>query len=486
MFQKLIKLLKNQVLIYFLIRYGVYFLQFIISILIAVKLGTYYFGLWSFFLLIMSYFQIFDFGIPNSLSILLVQNKNEEEKTRDIVKTSFYLITILILGVVLIGSYYLFFGESYIGKYKVGNYFYYICILISFGYFNRLLMTIHRVKNKLIEISFFQAIIQILVFISIFLAEGKQLLNLIIGSYLVGNILSFLVFTFSKTIPSKGVFVKTYARSLVKKGWFLFIYNFCFYLLAISVRTVVSVFYSVEEFAFFSFSYTMASAIILLLEATGFVIFPKMIDKLANDNLTEVKKLLSLIKEQYVTIAYGLIYMALIFFPILLDFIPKYKDALMSLNLTALTIVLYINAFGYNTYLIANNFEKLISTVSVLILALNLMFAILISYFFPNNYSFVILSLFVTYMLYTIILTYYGNLKMKTPKSIFMCFLESYPLRILVPHLLAVLISFINKKGDFLLMLLPFSIYIFFNIKNIKSLIFVFLKILKNPKIISI
>ncbi|WP_406747458.1 lipopolysaccharide biosynthesis protein [Tenacibaculum maritimum] len=340
MFQKLIKLLKNQVLIYFLIRYGVYFLQFIISILIAVKLGTYYFGLWSFFLLIMSYFQIFDFGIPNSLSILLVQNKNEEEKTRDIVKTSFYLITILILGVVLIGSYYLFFGESYIGKYKVGNYFYYICILISFGYFNKLLMTIHRVKNKLIEISFFQAIIQILVFISIFLAEGKQLLNLIIGSYLVGNILSFLVFTFSTTIPSKGVFVKTYARSLVKKGWFLFIYNFCFYLLAISVRTVVSVFYSVEEFAFFSFSYTMASAIILLLEATGFVIFPKMIDKLANDNLTEVKKLLSLIKEQYVTIAYGLIYMALIFFPVLLDFIPKYKDALMSLNLTALTIVL--------------------------------------------------------------------------------------------------------------------------------------------------
>ncbi|MFL0108258.1 hypothetical protein, partial [Tenacibaculum maritimum] len=124
----------------------------------------------------------------------------------------------------------------------------------------------------------------------------------------------------------------------------------------------------------------MASAIILLLEATGFVIFPKMIDKLANDNLTEVKKLLSLIKEQYVTIAYGLIYMALIFFPVLLDFIPKYKDALMSLNLTALTIVLYINAFGYNTYLIANNFEKLISTVSVLILVLNLMFAILISY----------------------------------------------------------------------------------------------------------
>ncbi|MFT7900748.1 oligosaccharide flippase family protein [Tenacibaculum ascidiaceicola] len=483
----MIKLFKNQILIYFLIRYSVYFLQFIISILIAVKLGTYYFGLWSFLLLIMSYFQIVDFGIPNSISVLLVQNKNKENETKNIIKTSFYLMTVLIGAIILIASYYFIFGISYFEKYQVGYYFYILCFIISFGYFNKLFMSIYRVKNRLNEISFFQAIIQILVFISIFLAKEKQLLNLIIGSYLIGNILSFVVFKYSKDFFSKkGIFKKDIAKVIINKGWYLFIYNICFYFLAITVRTVVSVFYSVEDFAFFSFSYTMANAIILLLEAMGFVVFPKMIDKLKSKDIKEVKRLIHSIKQQYITLAYGLIYFALILFPVLLGFIPKYEEALNSLSLIALIIVMYINAFGYNTYLIANNFEKLISKVLLVILIVNLVLAVGISYLFQSNYSYTIFSLLISYTIYSITLIYYGNQKMGTPKTVFRCFIEGYPLRLLIPHSIAFIIVLKNVNNHIPLTMLPFIIFLILNKKSLKSIASVFLKILKSPSVINV
>lgn len=57
--------------------------------------------------------------------------------------------------------------------------------------------------------------------------------------------------------------------------------------------------------------------------------------------------------------AHGCIYLALLFFPVLLHFVPKYSSTLAGLQLMALAIMLNTNSFGYGSYLMAQNKEKI-------------------------------------------------------------------------------------------------------------------------------
>lgn len=74
------KILSNKIVVYMLTRYVVYFVSFLSSLLIAGKLGPYYFGIWGFVLLLINYFHIIDFGIGNSMTVLLVQNKENPQR----------------------------------------------------------------------------------------------------------------------------------------------------------------------------------------------------------------------------------------------------------------------------------------------------------------------------------------------------------------------------------------------------------------------
>ena len=60
-------------------------------------------------------------------------------------------------------------------------------------------------------------------------------------------------------------------------------------------------------------------------------------------------------------LSHGLMYIAMIGFPILLYVLPKYAGALRTINLTALATILYANSFGYSSLLMAQNKEKLIA-----------------------------------------------------------------------------------------------------------------------------
>ena len=92
----LFNIIKNKVFIYLITRYMTYAVQFISSIIIATKLGPYYFGIWGFILLLINYLRIIDFGISSATNILLVQNKDNPQKSSNYVTNSLFLISILI------------------------------------------------------------------------------------------------------------------------------------------------------------------------------------------------------------------------------------------------------------------------------------------------------------------------------------------------------------------------------------------------------
>ena len=106
------RMLRNKVVSYMLTRYLVYFISFLSSLLIAGKLGPYYFGIWGFVLLLINYFHIIDFGIGNSMTVLLVQNKENPQRQRNYEMASMFILGWISLFVVCIAVYYGCFGIS--------------------------------------------------------------------------------------------------------------------------------------------------------------------------------------------------------------------------------------------------------------------------------------------------------------------------------------------------------------------------------------
>jgi O-antigen/teichoic acid export membrane protein len=459
------KAIKNKVLIYLFTRYLTYGIQFISSIIIASKLGPYYFGIWGFILLIINYLRIIDFGISSATNILLVQNKDDNIKNSNYVTNSLFLISILGLIITFFALYYYFFGFSLFDKYKVENLLYPVCLIAILTHFNVLFMNLYRFKNSLFHISFFQSIIPILTFIFLFFAKGEMLIWILIIAYIVGNIASLLLFIWGgKNIPLGRVNLID-SKQIINKGMYLFIYSISFYLIIVSIKTLISIYYSVEEFGIFTFSFTLSNSVLLFLQAMSFVIFPKVIDKLKNTDNGAVINLINELRVNYVTLAFGLIFIFNTVSPPLLNLFPKYKDASVSLGLLSLTLVLYTNSFGYGSYLMAQNKEKINALISFISLVINIFVGIILITVFKVSYKYVIISTILAYTVYTYLCVFFGKKFMNLNDGFFKNFNDCFPIRLFVPYVVSILL--ILTSFNFLL-LIPLILFIFLNKKEIK------------------
>lgn len=479
------KILKNNVLIYLVIRYFTYAIQFLLSIFLAIKLSPYYFGIWSYLLLILSYFQICNLGIPNSINVLIIQNKNSKKESDKYSSNALFLTTLIGFIIMIIGTLIYLFGDFLFIKFKVKNSFLFICVIAIILQFNNLFMTVFRVKNKLKQIVIYQSSIPLFSFIAIFIFTEKILLYVLLGIYLTCHLFSLYLFTKEKLISISFRLEKKIISQILRKGLYLFFFNISFQLLIISLRTIVSIFNNVEEFGMFNFSYTISNSIILLLEAFAFILFPKIIDKFNNNDDNYVKRLIDIVSNCYVTVVNLLVYISIICFPFLIKFIPNYSDAFLGLNLAAISLIFNSQLMGYNAFLIAKNEEKKLAKFSFIALLINCLTAIFIIKVIKINYNWAFISLIVSYLfiyINFIYLTYENlginfNLKDLINKLI--------PFKILIPVVTAI---FIFGYNDLLInfSFLPLLLFLALNFNNLKLLKSTIYKLIQNPNLLKI
>ena len=94
--------LKNKIFWYLACRYMVWGIQFLASIFLAVKLGAYYFGIWSFILLLVNIGSACNWGIGSAATILLVQNKEDQSLCSRYTFNSLLLVLLTFIPPVLI------------------------------------------------------------------------------------------------------------------------------------------------------------------------------------------------------------------------------------------------------------------------------------------------------------------------------------------------------------------------------------------------
>ena len=476
------KILRNKVFLYLGSRYIVYALQFIVLLMLANRLGPYNYGRWGFFLLICGYFRVINFGIPNSVDVYLVQNRNDDIVLKDYVMSSFGAVFLQCLLIVFLALSYFLVPLGIFAKYKIGVIFYAICFIGAIYYFNAVFGKIYRFRNRLLELSINQSLVPVLILFVTLIFKGEQLFIALVCVYVFAQVFSMILYLFRGAIPFGGQVRKSFVQNIYKKGFFLFLYNSCFYLIMTTTSTVVSYSYSVEEYGFYTFSYSLGHSVLLLLDSFTSISFPKLLDRFYRGSVENVQSLIRTIRINYVSLSHGLMYLAYAFFPLFITFFPKYSAALPALCLTALSVLLNTNAFGYNTYLIANNEEKVISIFSIVSLFVNVTTAIiLVSYGVP--FFCVVFSMMCSYLLFSFLCAWKAKTKLGEHFSIIGLIQSVLPFSLLIPYLVGVVIALLGK---FEYSFFPLLVFCVLNINGVKSINATIKSVLNRPKIVDL
>ncbi len=478
------KIIKNPSLMYLISRYFTYLVHFVNSILIAKYLGPYYLGVWGFLYLVINYVSQLNLGISHSVNLILSTNKEKEQYVRKIVGNSVMMVGILSLFII---TFFLlsFLLEVPIGqKYDAYKYIAPIVLIGVLMHFNALFSNIFRVYGKIYEIIISQSLYPFLLLLVLPFFRGEQLLWGSIIVHCIAILIAFFVFVFKTPINLFPIFDTQLMRYIQTRGWYLFIYNVSFYFILISSRTFISQYYSVEEFGYFTFSYQFASAVLLLLDSISFLIFPKMLNRFANQGLEQVRNLLSYIRGGYIFSCHFLVHCVILFFPLFIYLFPKYESSLNVFRLIALTVVVYTNAFGYQGLLMARGKEKQIAGIALGALFLNLVACYVLIDVLRIQFEHAILGTLLTYFIYVYILSKMGRRLLKIEDDFLSTFKDVFSYNVIIPFIASFLFSILKLSNLFFV--LPLLLLLLLNIRIILDAKNIVIKIINNPNIVNI
>lgn len=479
--EKIKKILFNKIFVYLGSRYATYAVQFLVSVLVAARLGPYYLGIYGFITLILNYMGQFNFGIPHSLNVLLVHNKDSKPVCDQYIGNSLLFYTILSIMLLVAYAFIKVLGISLNGKYPMDEYLLIVILTGILTYYNYIITTVLRFRNKVNQLSIVQSLNVFLQLIAVLLLEKEQLVFALVLCLLLSCLISIGIAAGVKVLPALMALkpIKGVMQGLLHKGFYLFLYNSCFFFILLSIRSVISANYSIEDFGLFTFSFTMAHAALLLLESLMSIVFPKVIDLLSTKDYVQIKNVINKVRVAFISSSHFVIYIAMTLFPLLIIFMPKYENSITSLNLVALAILMNTNSYGYSTFLISQNKEKISAKISIISLVLNIVLALVLTHIINVRFSYVILATMITYLYFSFATVWEGN-KLLGVQGFKETLKNFFPIKLLIPYLMALVIGMLEIEY---LIWIPLVLFVIINFSDLKSLVGMAKKLANNPNI---
>ncbi|WP_149302707.1 oligosaccharide flippase family protein [Pareuzebyella sediminis] len=476
--------LKNKVVLFLFSRYGTYLIHFINSLFIAVYLGPYYLGIWGFISLIIQYLNHINFGISHAVTAIISVNKSNDFYIRKIIGTSLTLLIALSLIVILFFIANAIFNLDLGKKYDFSTYALFVVLIGILGYFNALFSSIFRVYGRLFEIAFQQTIFPILILLAIVFFKKSNLLWALVVANFLAFLFAFILYVIKSPVKLKPIFILRLFKFIQIKGWHLFVYNTSFFLIVISTRSFVSGFYSVEKFGFFTFAFSLANVVLMLLQAFSFLIFPKMLNRFASSTNDQNMALLEKVRDAYVTTSHLLVHIAILSFPLFLLLFPQYQSSSKAFKLIALSVVLYTNSFGYSGLLIAKGYEKKLGRLAFSVLLINIICALVLIKVFDVPFTHVILATTLSYFIYVYMQGLMGRSLLQLDTTMKSVWKDIYPMRLLAPYILSCGLVLFSAPNYFFL--IPLVLFLILNYSILLKLKTVVKSVVMNPNFINI
>ena len=190
------KIFSNKAILYVISRYATYIIQFINSLFIAIYLGPFYLGIWGFINLVIGYISQLNFGISNSVNVIISVNKQDNAYVQKIVGNGLSMIMglsfLVMLFFLISNATNLHIGD----RYHFNDYIVPVCIIAVLTHLNNYFATIFRVYGKIFAIALNQSLYPVLVLFIIPFFRGESLLWAMVVINCVSFIASFVLFLF--------------------------------------------------------------------------------------------------------------------------------------------------------------------------------------------------------------------------------------------------------------------------------------------------
>lgn len=465
-------------------RYFTYFIQFLNSVLIAVYLGPFYLGVWGFINLVVQYFTQINFGVSQSFNALGAIHKEDTRYVSKLFGNTLFALTI----VSFLSLAFLYFNEKFsfgIGaKYDFSNYVPYVAIVAVLNYFTPAFQNLFRIYGDVLTIAISQSILPFSTFLCLFFFKGEALVDVLLIVMLFSSLISLGLFFFKCPVKIRISLDNELLKSISLKGIHLFLYSSCFYFILLSTKSLISGNYSVQEFGLFTFSFSLGNAILLLFKSFIFLIFPKVINRLAHAESNETLMIIEKSRRDYITTSHLLGHLIILIFPLFISFFPKYTLAISSFNLIVLALIVYTHCFGFQEFFIAKGKDAVLGVISFVALIINIAVALLLVYVVNVPFNLVILSTMVAYFALLILLIYFSNRDLGIKNSFRSIVLRGFPLRFLFPFIISTVLSIYTVHWS--VFILPFVCYLVMNYQGILSIRNTISNILNKPTIINI
>lgn len=483
-FYLLKKIARNKVIQYVFSRYFTYIIQFINSILVAIYLGPYYLGIWGFINLVIQYFAQFNLGVSQSFNALGAIHKNDKDYVSKLFGATIMILSIISLLTIFLFYLNYFFGGEIGYKYNFSEYAPLVCIIAILNYITPACLSLLRIYGNIIVIAITQSLLPLMTFLLLHFYRDKDLLDALVWVILFSSIIGLIFCFINSPFKIKFTFERSLFKSIAKKGIHLFLYSTCFYFIILSTKSIISYKYSVEEFGYFTFSFSLGNAILLLFDSFIFLIFPKVINRLAHSESDEALLVVEKARMDYITLSHLLGHVAILLFPIFIYFIPKYSETISTFNLIALSLIVYTQCFGFRELLIAKGKDRTLGLIALVSLLINIAVAFVLIYIVKVPFNLVIISTMIAYLCFLGLVIYFSRKLLGLENSFSLILKIGFPIRLLIPFVISLFLSLMTFSS--VLYLIPLIIYIFLNIRFLMNLKLTLVKILNRPEVIDI
>ncbi|NPE45855.1 lipopolysaccharide biosynthesis protein [Sphingobacterium prati] len=450
----------------------------------ASNLGPYYLGIWGFFSLSLQYLSFFNFGIQQSSNNYLSLKFSNEKLRGKIAANALNLLAILFGLLILSTVAFRLFAYDFAEKYHFSTL--YIPLLVA-GIMNHLIVffsNIYRIYGKFFKISLSQSLSVFFTLLVVWQYKGAYLLQVLVSIQVVSAIFSVVLFLVGLPFKITLSFNTYWLKRIAIKGLYMFFYNSSFYFMMLATRSFVSTYYKVEEFGYFTFGFTLANTILLLLDSINYVIYPKILNRFSKMEQSKVVTELGYIRSCYTTCTHLLAHTAIVLFPLFLYLFPKYSESQNAFRLIILTIILTTNAFGISGFIIAKGRERSLGGIAFACLLLNLVCNYFLVIVWHVGFEFVILSTATAYLVYIFCINYFG-LTLIGEKLNFRKLLNfTFNTRLLLPYLLSLVLIFLNAPNYFYI--LSLVVFVGLNMNNFKQIVKIIKRIILDPSIFSL
>lgn len=464
------KFLRSSVVWFVMLKYAAFAIQFLNSILIADLLGLYYYGIYGFALMILQYLSYSNFGVQYSYSVLSADKTASFDGTRKLIAEN--SITLLLLTIIsLLGCSFYLYSLNLFEKYEFKSYFFLTVIITCLQHINLLYVNIFRIYGLVKEINIYYLLSPLFQLIVIVCFKGEVLFYGLFYATILANILAVVYFFFKQPADLQNLVIPKFsmARILLRRGFFLLCYNFTFYGILLSARTIVSEFFSVEEFSLFSFANSISNAVFLLLGSLGFLFYPKLINMISTKkNAKELLQFLDKIRLYYLTFTFLIAISSLLFFPILFLYLPQYKESFASLQLLLMAQLLINNSFGYTTLLVQRGYELKLTIVALMTIGV-IMLASWIGIQFFYSINTIAASVIVGVLGYNVMVNYLGSKVIGESLSMWQLLGKVFSIKLFLPIILYIVLVVIFKYY-YLSVVLSLIAFLYFNMATFGNL----------------